>query len=98
MKKIILVKMIILAFIISSNTYAEEKNHASKDWQIKAYSTAAPSFIGKFATILDGNGKVIRKGSNGWTCQSGNPRPFPENGWKNVHDAMPTCHDTQAMK
>ena len=51
MKKIILVKMIILAFIISSNTYAEEKNHASKDWQIKAYSTAAPSFIGKFATI-----------------------------------------------
>jgi len=98
MGKIILLNMIVLAFIFNSNTSFGEENHASKDWQIKAYSTAAPSFIGKYATIIGGNGKVIRKGSNDWTCQSGNPRPFPKNGWKNVHDAMPTCHDAQAMK
>ena len=98
MRKIILLNMIVLAFIFSSGSSFGEENHASKDWQIKAYSTAAPSFIGKYATIIGGNGKVIRKGSNDWTCQSGNPRPFPKNGWKNVHDAMPTCHDAQAMK
>ena len=51
MRKIILLNMIVLAFIFSSNTSFGEENHASKDWQIKAYSTAAPSFIGKYATI-----------------------------------------------
>ena len=97
MKKIILTNLIIMAFIVCGNVSAGEKDHASKDWQIKAYSTAAPSFIGKYATIIGGSGKIIRKGSNGWTCQSGNSRSFPKGGWKNVHEAMPTCHDIQAM-
>ena len=47
MRKIILLNMIVLAFLFTSNTSFGEENHASKDWQIKAYSTAAPSFIGK---------------------------------------------------
>ena len=70
MKKIILTNLIIMAFIVCGNVSAGEKDHASKDWQIKAYSTAAPSFIGKYATIIGGRGKIIRKGSNGWTCQN----------------------------
>lgn len=98
MKKIILAKLILIIFLAYEPALAENYDHSSDDWQIKAYSSAAPSFIGKYASILGGNGKVIRKGSNGWTCQSGNPRPFPENGWKNYHEAMPTCHDAQAMK
>ena len=69
MRKIILLNMIVLAFLFSSNTSFGEEDHASKDWQIKAYSTAAPSFIGKYATIIGGNGKVIRKGTNDWTCK-----------------------------
>ena len=97
MKKIILSSFLVLFLLTTSDVYAAE-NHASDDWQIKAYSSAAPSFIGNFATIIDGNGKVIREGSNGWTCQAGNPRPFPKKGWKDVHEAMPACSDKEAMK
>lgn len=70
----------------------------SVDWQIEAYSSAAPAFIGNSATIIGASGKVLRSGSNGWTCQSGNPRPIPENGWKNAHEAMATCHDDEGTK
>ena len=47
---------------------------------------------------MGGNGEVLREGSNGWTCMSGNPRPFPENGWSTVHEAMPMCGDSEAFK
>ena len=97
MKKVILSSFLFLFLLTTSDVYAAE-NHASDEWQIKAYSSAAPSFIGNFATIIDGNGKVIREGSNGWTCQAGNPRPFPKKGWKDVHEAMPACSDKEAMK
>ena len=97
MKKILITKLIIVVFLLSSSAFAGN-NHASDEWQIDAYSSAAPSFIGDFATIIGGDGKVIRKGSNGWTCQAGNPRPFPKNGWKDVHEAMPACSDKEAVK
>ena len=29
---------------------------------------------------------------------AGNGRPYPKKGWKNAHDAMPTCNDKEAMK
>lgn len=73
-------------------------DHASEAWQIAAYSSAAPAFIGDFASVIDANGKVLREGSNGWTCLSLNPRPFPEGGWKDAHDAMPGCGDAEGMK
>ena len=50
-------------------------DHTSTEWQIKTYSSAAPSFIGDFATVIGGNGEILRQGTNGWTCQHGNPRP-----------------------
>ena len=76
----------------------EEKVNATPEWQIEAYSSAAPDFIGDFATIIGSGGTVLRQGSNGWTCQSGNPRTAPKMGWNSAHQAMPVCHDDEGMK
>ena len=48
----------------------EKSDHNSAAWQIKAYSSAAPDFLGDFATIIGSDGSVLREGSNGWICQS----------------------------
>jgi len=69
------------------------------EWLIWAYSSAAPPFIGKHATVMDG-AKVLRKGTNGWTCVSANPHPpetFKEKGWDNAHQSMPVCGDKNAF-
>ena len=97
MNKFILFAFVVLFLLSLTETYAGEK-HNSDEWQIKAYSSAAPSFIGDFATIIGGAGKILREGTNGWTCQAGNPRPFPKEGWKDVHEAMPACSDKEAIK
>ncbi len=72
-------------------------DHRSAAWQIEAFSTAAPAFIGNSATILGTDGSILREGSNGWTCQSANPRPVPEAGWGSAHEAMAACHDGEGM-
>jgi len=73
--------------------------HTSAEWQIWAYSTAAPDYIANEATIVDVNMNILREGSNGWTCLPANPRGMSdsENGWKNPHEAMPACVDGQSM-
>ena len=76
----------------------EKADHTSAAWQIEAYSTAAPAFLGEFATVLGSDGSVLRQGTNGWTCQSANPRPVPPTGWRSAHDAMAACHDGEGMK
>jgi len=103
MKKLFTVLTLFVAVATSAGHH--EMGHAdhehmgnSADWQIEAYSSAAPAFIGNSATIIGTSGKVLRSGSNGWTCQSGNPRPIPENGWKDAHEAMAVCHDDEGMK
>ena len=35
--------------------------------------SAAPSNVSSKATIMDSNGKILREGSNGWTCMPGTP-------------------------
>ncbi|MCS5688728.1 MAG: hypothetical protein NZ659_08085 [Acidimicrobiales bacterium] len=74
--------------------------HTSAEWQLWAYSTAAPSFIGDTATILDGDNNVLREGTNGWTCLAANPRGMsdPENGWIDALEAMPLCGDEEGFK
>jgi len=74
--------------------------HTSEEWQIWAYSTAAPSFLGEDAAVLDANMNVLREGTNGWTCTAANPRGMsdPENGWKDPHEAMPVCFDEEGFK
>ncbi len=74
--------------------------HTSKEWQIWAYSSAAPSYIAENATILDPTMAVLREGNNGWTCLPANPRGMAdsEKGWKDPHEAMPVCADGESMK
>ena len=53
----------------------EKADHNAAEWQIKAYSSAAPDFLGDSAAIIGSDGSVLRQGTNGWICQSANPRP-----------------------
>ncbi len=69
----------------------------SAEWQIDAFSSAAPVFIGDGATIVGYDNSVIRQGNNGWTCLSANPRNMPEAGWSTPHEAMPLCADEVSM-
>ena len=48
--------------------------------------------------MIGDNGKVLRQGTNDWTCMTLNPRPFPKTGWTDEHDAMPGCADTEGLK
>ena len=66
----------------------------SKEWEIKAYSSAAPSFIGNDATVIGANGAVLREGTNGWVCLSFSP--MPEEGFKSAHEASPACAEESA--
>ena len=75
-----------------------EGPHSSAAWQIWAYASAAPAPLGERATILGTDGTVLREGTNGWTCMAGNPRPVPDAGWANAHEAMPMCTDAEGMK
>ena len=74
--------------------------HTSAEWQIWAYSTAAPAYIAGDATVLGPDMSVLREGNNGWTCLPVNPRgqSDPENGWVDAHEAMPLCGDTEVFK
>ena len=75
--------------------------HTSVEWQVWAYSTAAPEFIAEGATVYDGpGGNLLREGTNGWTCLPANPRGMsdPENGWVDAHEAMAACGDAEFFK
>ena len=95
---------ILLVFLSSAHAVAGHHegdkaiDHNSAEWQIQAFSSAAPKFLGDFATIIGTDGTVLREGSNGWVCQSANPRPVPDSGWASPHEAMPACHDGEGMK
>ena len=80
--------LLLNSFILLS--HSKDSSHASAEWQIEAYGTAAPDFIGNYATIIGGNGEVLHKGTNGWTCQPGNARPFPKMGLSLIHISEPT--------
>lgn len=72
--------------------------HDGAEWQIFAFSTAAPAFLGADATVIGTDGSVLREGGNGWTCLAANPRPVPEGGWPSAHAAMPICADSEGMR
>ena len=57
---------------------------AAKDI-ISHASSAAPASIGKSATIMAGDGSILRKGSNGWTCM---PDTMPSDGAPMCNDAV----------
>ena len=82
---------------ISFNISAGEPSgsHASEEWQIWAYTTSAPAFIGDLATVIGADGSVIREGSNGWRCEAF--MPMPKNGFNTPHDAAPACSDKNSV-
>ena len=41
--------------------------------QIASAISAAPAKVASGAAVIDGSGKLLRKGSNGWTCMADNP-------------------------
>ena len=87
----------------ASSTGEPDAPHTSAEWQIWAYSTAAPAYIAANATVYDGppamGGNLLREGSNEWTCLPANPRgqSDPENGWVDAHEAMPLCGDAEVL-
>src|SRR5262249_43637478 len=63
----------------------------SDDWKIANALSAGPGAITEHATVIDGmpNGKVLRQGTNGWTC-------VPDVPGRPQHDPM--CADETMMK
>ena len=92
MKKIYFT-FLIAPFCLLADDHKAQGN--SVDWEIEAYTTSAPDFIGNFATVISASGEVLREGSNGWTCL-----PFiamPKMGFKTKNEAAPACADQNAM-
>ena len=48
-----------------SKSVSDEPNapHNSAEWQIWAYTSAAPDYIGDLATVIGADGKVLKEGS-----------------------------------
>jgi len=91
MKNIILSMLLIAPFAIEANN--SEGN--SVEWEIKTYTSAAPDFIGDFATVVGASGEMLREGSNGWTCLPF--IPMPKMGFKTANEAAPACADANAV-
>ena len=92
MKKIYFT-FLIAPFCLLADDHKAQGN--SIDWEIEAYTTSAPDFIGNFATVISASGEVLREGINGWTCL-----PFiamPKMGFKTKNEAAPACADQNAM-
>ena len=91
MKNIILSMLLVAPFAIEANN--SEGN--SVEWEIKTYTSAAPDFIGDFATVVGASGEILREGSNGWTCLPF--IPMPKMGFKTANEAAPACADANAV-
>ena len=63
----------------------------SDEWKIRNALSAGPASITEHAAVIDGmpNGKVLRQGTNGWTC-------MPDVPGRPQHDPM--CADETMMK
>jgi hypothetical protein len=67
--------------------------------QITSAESAAPASIAADATIMDGEGNVLREGTNGWTCIPGEQPMCLDAPWMNWLEAYtgktePTIRDT----
>ena len=101
-----LTSLLILLFCVATTSDVSGQSpepsapHASAEWQIWAYSTAAPTFIAMSATIVDAASNVLRNGTNEWTCMPANPRGManPADGWADAQEAMPICADEEGLK
>ena len=69
MRKNCLFSVLSVVFLCLSTVLAHEVE--SKETKIARAVSAAPSDISDKATIIDVDGTILRKGSNGWTCMPG---------------------------
>ena len=96
---IVLKSLFVLVF--TTSIYAghhEGGNHMhgnTAEWEINAYTSAAPAFIGKHATVIGASGKVLREGTNGWRCEPF--MPMPKDGFKHPHETAAACSDKNAV-
>ena len=65
-------------------TSTEKALALTDEEKVALAKSAAPDFISDKATVLDEAGKVLSKGSNGWTCNPGMPPKY----------ADPMCNDS----
>jgi hypothetical protein len=83
-----------LSLLLFSPTLAFAESGA-----IASAQSAGPSSLSQNATIKDWNMKVLRKGTNGWTCLPDNPKtpgtdPWCMNdSWLNLLDALTNKKD-----
>jgi hypothetical protein len=75
-----------VAVLVTASTVPSAEQ--SKEEKITRAGQAAPESISKKATIVDVDGTVLRKGSNGWTC-------LPATGPGSTH---PSCNDEVWMR
>ncbi len=61
------VNVLLALLLVSLNSYGEE---SVTDKIVRAQSAAHPA-ISENATIMDVDGKLLKKGTNGWTCMPG---------------------------
>ena len=61
------------SFVYSAHHETSEKAGYSEQEIIEIAMSAAPSNVSSEATIIDSAGKVLREGSNDWTCMPGTP-------------------------
>jgi hypothetical protein len=54
---------------------------SAADTKIESAESAAPESLAKNATIMDWDGKVLRKGSTGWTCLPNRPNNGGNDPW-----------------
>ena len=94
-KKFNLFALLVMFFSINLSADEPSGSHVQNEWQIWAYTSAAPDFIGDFATVIGADGSVIREGTNGWRCEAF--IPMPEGGFKSPHDAAPACSDKNSV-
>jgi len=86
-----------LGIFLTGSLIAAEPNgsHTSAKWQIWAYISAAPDFIGNFATVIGEDGSVLREGTNEWRCEAF--MQMPKGGFKRPHAAAPACSDKNSV-
>ena len=59
--------------LFAASLLATPAHAQSKDYLIKDALSAAPEAVAMNATVVDGAGNVLRKGSNGYTCLPDDP-------------------------
>ena len=76
-KKFILALLTLITSILANSVLADDTS-SNRDERIAIARSAGPTLVSKEATIVDIDGTVLVKGSNGWTCSPGSQEDFKD--------------------